>query len=68
MILSPDRGPLQALQNVLLCSALACNLGYNGNLLFTDLEALLVAIALALCDFKSLQFEIALIPICDLGI
>ena len=29
----------------------------------TDLEAILVAISLALCDFKSLRFEIAAIPI-----
>ena len=34
----------------------------------TDLEAILVAISLALCNFKSLRFEIAAIPICNLGI
>ena len=34
----------------------------------TDLEAILVEILLALCDFKSLRFEIAAIPICDVGI
>ena len=30
-----------------------------------NLEAILVAISLALCDFKSLRFEVAAIPICD---
>ena len=29
----------------------------------TDLEAIMVAISLALCYFKSLRFEIAAIPI-----
>ena len=34
----------------------------------TDVEAVLDAVSLALCDFKSLRFEIAAILICDLGI
>ena len=41
---------------------------FHSTLFSADLEAILVTISLVLCDFKSLQFEVVAVPICDLGI